>query len=90
MNRNRVKFIVALAATGLIPPLYMACTKQGLQGFAIKHGAIMILLYVLAACFYLSHLPERWWPHTFDIWVSGFSHFLTTIWIQSRKLISIF
>ena len=71
--------IVALAAIGLVPPLYMVCKNQGLQGFAIKHGVVTMLLYSLAAFFYLSHLPERWWPDTFDIWVSNLSYFPTTI-----------
>ena len=81
--------IVALAAIGLLPPLYMVCTNQGLQGFAIKHGMVTMLSYSLAAFFYLTHLPERWWPHTFDIWVSDLSYFPTTIWMKDGKLISV-
>ena len=82
--------IIALATTGLVPPLYMVCTKQGLQGFAITHGVVMILLYSLAALFYLTHLPERRWPHTFDIWVSELSYFATTIWVKNGELTSVF
>lgn len=38
----------------------------------------------------LSHLPERWWPHTFDIRVSGLYCFPSTIWMKNRKLTSVF
>ena len=51
--------------------------ERGLQGFAIKHTVIMVMLDLLALFFYVSHLPEKWWPHTFDLWVSGPSYSLT-------------
>lgn len=41
------------------------------KGFALTHIAVVILLYSLALFFYLTHIPEKWWPNSFDIWVSG-------------------
>ena len=73
--------ITALAGTGLIPPLH-----KGLQGFAVTEDAAMILLYSLALFFYLTHIPERWWPNTFDLWVSGLFYFHTIFWVNNGKL----
>ena len=50
--------------------------ERGVQGFAIKHTAVMVMLDILALFFYATHLPEKWWPHTFDLWVSGPSYSL--------------
>ena len=44
---------------------------KGVQGFAVKHTAVKVVLDILALFFYTTHLPEKWWPHTFDLWVSG-------------------
>lgn len=89
---NRTKMFVALASTGLIPPAYIWIQgmDQGLQGYACMHDVITILLYFLALFFYLTHIPERWWSHTFDICVSGLSHFPTRFWVKNGKLISVF
>ena len=50
--------------------------ERGVQGFAIKHTVVMVMLDILALFFYASHLPEKWWPHTFDLWVSRPSYSL--------------
>ena len=50
--------------------------ERGLQGFAIKHTAYMVILDILALFFYVTHIPEKWWPHTFDLWVSESSYSL--------------
>ena len=64
-RRDRAIMIIMFASTGFVPPLH-----KGLQGFAVMEDAAMILLDLLALFFYLTHIPERWWPHTFDLWVS--------------------
>ena len=51
--------------------------EEGLQGFAVTYTVVMVVLHCLALFFYATHIPERWWPHTFDIWVSGLSYSLT-------------
>ena len=48
--------------------------ERALQRFAIEHTAVMVMLDFLALFFYTTHLPEKWWPHTFDFWVSGPSY----------------
>ena len=62
----------------------MAVTQcgQGLEGFALTHIAVTILFYFLAVFFYLTHIPEKWWPNTFDIWVCV----LPTLTLFSRSL----
>lgn len=50
--------------------------ERGVQGFAVKHTAYMVMLDILALFFYATHIPEKWWPHTFDLWVSGSSYSL--------------
>ena len=57
--------------------------EKGLQGFVIKDTAYMVMLDFLALFFYVTHIPEKWWPHTFDLWVSGSSYSLV---ISYRKL----
>lgn len=44
--------------------------EKGVQGFAATHAGVMILLLIVALFFYSMHIPERWCPHTFDLWVS--------------------
>ena len=51
--------------------------ETGVQGFAIVHTAVMVMLDFLALFFYATHFPEKWWPHTFDYCVSGLSYSLT-------------
>ena len=67
----------ALASNGLLPIGHIAFAQgaQGLEGFALTHTAVAILLYLLAIFFYLTHIPEKWRPGTFDIWVCGFPTF---------------
>lgn len=68
---------IALASSGVLPFLHVAFTQRGqaLEGFALPHIAVAILLYLLALLFYLTHVPEKWWPGSFDIWVSGLPTF---------------
>lgn len=44
--------------------------EKGVQGFAATHAGVMILLLIVALFIYSMHIPERWCPHTFDLWVS--------------------
>lgn len=69
---------IALGSTMFAPAAHMwriQGMKEGLQGYALMNIAVMILLDLLALFFYLAHIPEKWSPHTFDIWVSGPSYF---------------
>ena len=50
--------------------------ERGVQGFMIEHTAVKVVLDILALFFYTTHLPEKWWPHAFDLWVSGPSYSL--------------
>ena len=43
--------------------------EEALQGFAVQKTVVMAALDVLAFSFYKSQVPEKWWPHLFDIWV---------------------
>lgn len=70
----RAKIIIAFASTGVLPFLHMAFNRgiqEGLRRFAVTHSTVMVLFYLLAFSFYATHIPERWWPHKFDLWVSG-------------------
>lgn len=68
----------ALGSIVLLPIAHVLIKQrgQGLEGFALTHIAVMTLSYLLALFFYLTHIPEKWWPNKFDIWVSG-PHFST-------------
>lgn len=44
----------------------------------------------LALFFYLTHIPERFWSHTFDIWVSVLPYFSDTFRVENGKLIRVF
>ena len=62
-----------LASTWCAPVVHMMFRKgieKGAQGFAVTHTAVVVLLVSLAFSFYAMHLPERWCPYTFDLWVS--------------------
>ena len=50
--------------------------ERGVQGFMIEHTVVKVMFDVLALLFYTTHFPEKWWPHTFDLWVSGPSYSL--------------
>ena len=53
--------------------LYSQDLKENLEGFPFTDMQGMMVSYGLATFFYLSHIPERWWPHTFDVWVGELS-----------------
>lgn len=84
--------IVTFAATGFAPAGHMMFSQgliEGLQGFAVEYTGVKILLDLLALFFYLTHIPERWWPHTFDLWVRGLFYFPIVLWAKNGKLIRI-
>lgn len=87
---RRTKMFIELASTALIPPAYIWIQgmDQGLQGYACMHDVITILLYFLALFFYLTHIPERWWSHTFDI--CGASHQIFHVLIGASQLVFLF
>lgn len=73
-----------LASTGLALPIYAYFyTNEGLHGFSMTYDGVMILLDLIAVFFYLTHIPEKWWPKTFDIWVSEMTYFPTFILVFS-------
>lgn len=84
--------ILALAFTGFVPAAHLVSTQgwnEGLQGYAVTDTAVAVLLYFLAMFFYLTHIPERWWPHTFDLWVSGLTYFPIILCVKHGKLIRV-
>lgn len=83
--RNRVMMLGALASTGFALRIYAYCwMNEGLQGFSTTWDGVMILLDLIAVFFYLTHIPEKWWPHTFDIW--GASHQIFHLFICAGQL----
>lgn len=63
---------------------------EGLQGFAITYDAVMNLINPRAIFFYLTHIPEYRWPHTFHIWLSELSYSSVIVWVKIDKLVSVF
>ena len=45
--------------------------EEAVQAFAVGDTAVMVLLDFLALLFYATHIPEKWFPNTFDLWASG-------------------
>ena len=74
--RDRALIFIALASTWFAPFVHKI-SRDGLgeavQAFAVGHTTIMVLLDFVALLFYATHIPEKWCPHTFDIWASGLS-----------------
>ncbi len=64
--------LVALVGSGFVPIAHMALFEgfKALRNFPLIHIAIMILCFLLGTIFYVTHLPEKHWPGTFDLWVS--------------------
>lgn len=64
--------LTALGLSGFAPIVHMAMTEgvKGLSHFPLVHIAVVCLCYVLGTVFYVTRIPERYWPGTFDLWVS--------------------
>ncbi len=63
----RVAFYVTLAATGFVPILQLSLTRGADWAWAF-YAPIgkSIAVYLIGACVYASHIPERWYPGAFD------------------------
>ena len=59
--------------SGCVPILHMFILQgyKGVGQFPLMHTALMGLCYLAGTCFYVTHWPEKRWPATFDVWVSG-------------------
>lgn len=71
--------LTALGVSGIVPIVHMAVTQgvEGLSHFPLIHIAVVCLCYVLGTMFYVTRIPERYWPGTFDLWVSFEAFFLS-------------
>lgn len=54
--------------------MHMAMVEgmAGLQNFPIRKISLMALCHLSGAAIYVLRVPEKFWPGTFDIWVSEF------------------
>jgi adiponectin receptor len=67
--------LIALAGSAFAPIVHMG-TIEGVAGvahFPLIHMAIVSMCYLVGTGFYVTHVPEKLWPGTFDLWVSGYS-----------------
>ena len=64
--------LTALGISGYGPIVHMAVAEgtQGLTHFPLIHIAATSLCYAMGTGFYVMRIPERYWPDTFDLWVS--------------------
>lgn len=69
---HRVAVFAALMASSLLPLVHKGILSglQSLTETPLIHQSVTILCYLTAAGVYISHMPEKKWPETFDIWVS--------------------
>lgn len=70
--------LMALGLSGFAPIVHMAVAEgiQGLTHFPLVHIIVVCLCYVVGTLFYVTRIPEKYWPGTFDLWVSFLSFFL--------------
>lgn len=63
---------MALGLSGFAPIVHMALAEgiEGLTHFPLIHITIVCLCYILGTAFYVTRIPEKYWPSTFDLWVS--------------------
>ena len=69
---DRAAMLMALGLSGFAPIVHMALAEgiKGLTHFPLIHITIVCLCYILGTAFYVTRIPERYWPGTFDLWVS--------------------
>ena len=69
---RRTSLFIGLAASGFASVAHMAIVERlaGLQDFPIQAFALMAVFYLSGAIFYVARVPERFYPGSFDIWVS--------------------
>ncbi len=59
---------------GFIPSLHVLFREgftKATTGYALWGMLLMGCLYICGACFYISRIPERFFPGKFDIWVNS-------------------
>ncbi|SLM38216.1 Hly-III-related [Lasallia pustulata] len=68
----RAVLFIALAGSGFTPVGHKAVTDgvDSLQGFPLFSLMLMSLSYLVGTVIYITHVPEKYWPGRFDIWVS--------------------
>ena len=85
---DSVFIFLALMLGGFAPIIHMYLLEgfEGIRHFPLLHIAYMELCYFIGTAFYLSHWPERYWPETFDIWVSVFPFLSSALtgWLQPQ------
>ena len=61
-----------LIGSGFVPILHLLLSVgvDGLKHFPMTHLAMMILCYAFGVAVYAGHVPEKFWPEYFDVWVS--------------------
>lgn len=63
----RVAFYITLGATGFAPVIQLNLTRGGAWTWDFYLPiAKSLAVYVVGACVYASHVPERWFPGAFD------------------------
>ncbi len=68
----RTSLFIGLAASGCAPLAHMAIVEgmTGVQDFPIREMGMMAIFYLTGAIVYVTRVPERFYPGTFDIFVS--------------------
>ena len=61
---------ITLGFSGVIPLVHLIL-DLGYIHFIVYYLAAMGAFYVGGAVVYLFHIPERWWPGKFDLWMSS-------------------
>ena len=84
----RTSLFIGLSASGFAPVAHMTIVEgmAGLQNFPIQKWCIMALFYLAGAVVYVARVPEKFFPGTFDIWVSENEQTLFTPSEQKKNL----
>lgn len=63
---------IGLAVSGLAPVAHIAINEgmTGLDNFPLRDWGVMALFYLAGAIIYVARIPEKFFPGTFDLWVS--------------------
>ena len=61
---------LALGCSGVIPLVHLVL-DLGYIHFIVYYLLAMGAFYIGGAIVYLFHIPERWWPGKFDLWMSS-------------------
>ena len=69
---DRAVVFAGLVGGGVIPMAHKVILEgpEGLEKFPLLHVVGMLLSYLVGTFFYVTRVPEKYWPGTFDIWVS--------------------